>query len=105
MIGKRLKKYRQARGLSISQLSAQSGVAKSYLSFIERENTCNPTVHILEVLASVLGIPVHWLLMDDSMGKLDSEWIALVNKAIDIGVTKEQFKEYLFLKNQFNEIH
>jgi hypothetical protein len=53
----------------------------------------------------VLGIPAYWLLMDDSMGKLDSEWIALVNKAIDIGVTKDQFSEYLFLKNQFNEIH
>ncbi|WP_096156688.1 helix-turn-helix domain-containing protein [Bacillus sp. FJAT-45066] len=99
MIGERIKKYRQQRKLSMSELADRAGVAKSYLSSIERNLQSNPSVQFLEKVSAVLGVSVNTLLLDedahDNASKIDSDWATLVKEAMESGVTKDQFKEFL----------
>ena len=52
-----VRRLRVERGVSAEALAAQSGVDRAYVSRIER-TLANPTVDILERLASVLGVEV-----------------------------------------------
>ncbi|MFY0757606.1 MULTISPECIES: helix-turn-helix domain-containing protein [Metabacillus] len=100
MIGERIRKYRKERGLSLSELADRAGVAKSYLSSIERNLQSNPSVQFLEKVSSVLGVSMNTLILDESIyetkkDNLDNEWANLVKEAMDSGVTKDQFREFL----------
>lgn len=99
MIGQRIKKYRLQKELSLSELADRAGVAKSYLSSIERNLQSNPSVQFLEKISSVLNIPVNTLLHDEiteeEQKELDREWMELVKEAMKSGVSKDQFKEFL----------
>jgi len=63
-VGAALAALRQARGLSLDELSRQAGVSKSMLSQIERHQA-NPTVAVVWRLASALGIGIAELLGDE----------------------------------------
>ncbi|MEF3306397.1 helix-turn-helix domain-containing protein [Paenibacillus sp. GYB003] len=97
MIGKRVKELRLGKGLSLSELAEKAGVAKSYLSSIERDIQKNPSIHLLEKICAVLEIPVEDFLNDkkNAARELDAEWIALIREAMDSGISKEQFLEFL----------
>ncbi|WP_078552719.1 helix-turn-helix domain-containing protein [Bacillus alkalicellulosilyticus] len=97
MIGEQVKKYRKEKGLSLSELAETAGVAKSYLSSIERNIQSNPSIQFLEKISSVLGVSVETLLHGDNEANqsLDSAWVEIVKEAMDSGVSKEQFREYL----------
>ncbi|AXI10030.1 transcriptional regulator [Oceanobacillus zhaokaii] len=98
MIGEKIKKLRQDKKLSISELAERAGVAKSYLSSIERNLQSNPSIQFIEKISSVLGVSVNDLINDNSPtdpAELDDEWLKIVKDAMESGVTKEQFKEYL----------
>lgn len=62
MIGDQIKRLRRAQRLSLSELAKRSGVAKSYLSTIERHKQVNPSVQVVERIAIVLQVPMHTLL-------------------------------------------
>ncbi|MGC4377805.1 helix-turn-helix domain-containing protein [Fictibacillus sp. Mic-4] len=108
MIGELVKKYREEKGLSLSALADKAGIAKSYLSSLERNIQTNPSVQLLEKLSKVLEIPVENLLNKKksiTTSELDAEWAELVKEAMNSGVSKEQFKEFLEFnkwKNQHN---
>ncbi|RSL31676.1 helix-turn-helix domain-containing protein [Salibacterium salarium] len=96
MIGDRVKKYRKQRDISLTELAEKAGVAKSYLSAIERNIQTNPSVQFLEKVSSVLNISVDALIKDEQYEQdLDNEWLSIVQEAMDSGVSKEQFKEFL----------
>ncbi|UZJ80081.1 helix-turn-helix domain-containing protein [Fictibacillus sp. KU28468] len=98
MIGELVKKYRKEKGLSLSALAERAGIAKSYLSSLERNIQTNPSVQLLEKLAVVLDIPVEKLLNEKAEvneAELDYEWAELVKEAMESGVSKDQFKEFL----------
>jgi XRE family transcriptional regulator, master regulator for biofilm formation len=99
MIGEQVKKLRLEKGMSLSELAETAGVAKSYLSSIERNIQSNPSIQFLEKISTVLGVSVESLLNENKDNKaqnnLDSAWIELVKEAMDSGVSKEQFREYL----------
>ena len=80
MVGKRVQQLRLKRGMSLSELAEKAGVSKSYLSTIERDVQSNPSMQ-----------------PDDQheQTKLDEEWYQLVREAMDSGVSKEQFREFL----------
>lgn len=63
-VGSTLAEQRQARGLSLDELSRLAGVSKSMLSQIER-NQANPTVAVVWRLANALGVPLGTLLDGD----------------------------------------
>ncbi|WP_093336659.1 helix-turn-helix domain-containing protein [Salibacterium halotolerans] len=98
MIGDRVNKYRKEKNISLTELAVQAGVAKSYLSAMERNIQTNPSVQFLEKVSGVLDVPVDALLKDETAPndqELDEEWRSIVQEAMDSGVTKEQFKEFL----------
>ena len=99
MIGERIQRLRKRNGLSLTELSQRAGVAKSYLSSIERGLQQNPSIQFLEKIGEVLHVPVEEFLNDDDSvlmpEQLDLEWTELVREAMSSGISKDQFKEFL----------
>ncbi|ETI70641.1 helix-turn-helix domain-containing protein [Neobacillus vireti] len=96
MIGDRVKKFRSEKKMSLSELAEQAGVAKSYLSSLERNLQKNPSIQFLEKIAAVLNIPIEHLIHEQiDKDQLDSDWMNLVQEAMNSGVSKEQFRDYL----------
>ncbi|MDN3017629.1 helix-turn-helix domain-containing protein [Neobacillus sp. NRS-1170] len=96
MIGDRVKKFRLEKKMSLSELAEQAGVAKSYLSSLERNLQKNPSIQFLEKIAAVLNLPVEHLIHEQiDKTELDSEWMNIVKEAMNSGVSKDQFREFL----------
>lgn len=98
LIGEKIKQLRKEKRMSISELAEKVGVAKSYLSSIERNLQSNPSIQFIEKISQVLGVSVNDLINDNNSiveTELDSEWMKIVKEAMESGVSKEQFKEYL----------
>lgn len=98
MIGMRIRLLRIEKGWSISELAENAQVAKSYLSNIERGVQENPSIHLLEKVSAALQVSLDDLLHspdDKADQRLDSQWLELVREAMESGVTKEQFREFL----------
>jgi XRE family transcriptional regulator of biofilm formation len=95
MIGKRVQQLRLAKGYSLTELAERAGVAKSYLSSIERDLQSNPSIQFLEKVGAVLGISVEEFLHPERDEQMDREWSELVKEAMASGISKEQFKEFL----------
>jgi XRE family transcriptional regulator, master regulator for biofilm formation len=96
MIGERVKKLRLEKKMSLSELADQAGVAKSYLSSLERNLQTNPSIQFLEKISSVLNVPVDQLIYEQTnKDDLDNDWMKLVKDAMDSGVSKDQFREFL----------
>jgi XRE family transcriptional regulator, master regulator for biofilm formation len=106
MLGERIKRLRIEKGLSLIDLARIAGVSKSYLSQIERGKQNNPSLQFLQKIAIPLETSLEYLLEEiedqvNAHNTLDSEWQLLIQKAIQNGIDKEDFKEYLnFLKYQ-----
>ncbi|MDQ0271549.1 helix-turn-helix domain-containing protein [Cytobacillus purgationiresistens] len=98
MIGNRLKTLRKEKGYSINELAAKAEVSKSYISYIERGIQQNPSLHVLAKLANSLETTVEELLYQRNNG-IDDEWISIINRGIEQGVTKRELIQYLdFMK-------
>lgn len=96
MIGERVKQLRLEKKMSISEVAEQAGVAKSYLSSLERNLQTNPSIQFLEKISVVLGVPVDYFIHDSiDKGELDSDWLKLIQEAMDSGISKDQFREFL----------
>ncbi len=84
--------------MSISELAEKANVAKSYLSSIERNLQSNPSIQFIEKISAVLGVSVNELInTKDSieLEDLDGEWLEIVKEAMESGVSKEEFREFL----------
>ena len=66
-LGKTVQRLRKAYNLSLSELSEQSGVAKSIISQIERNET-NPTLATIWRLAQALDVSIERVLQDQQDG-------------------------------------
>lgn len=98
LIGEKIKQLRKEKELSISELAEKASVAKSYLSSIERNIQSNPSIQFIEKIGHVLGVSVNDLIREDAcnlIGNLDEDWLEIVQEAMNSGVSKEEFKEYL----------
>ena len=96
MIGSRVKKFRKEKRLSISELAEKAGVAKSYISSLERDLQTNPSIQFIEKITRALDISIDSLIQDEpAKGNLDSEWLEIVEEAMKSGVSKEQFKDFI----------
>lgn len=60
-----LRAERQRQGLSLSELSARSGIDRATLSKLETGKVSNPTVGTLRALAGALKKHISWSLTDD----------------------------------------
>lgn len=53
-----LKREREARGVSLSDLAARSGIDKSWLSKLENDPDANPTLNTIARIAQALGTTI-----------------------------------------------
>lgn len=96
MIGERVKKRREEKKMSMTELAERAGVAKSYLSSLERNIQKNPSIQFLEKIALVLNVPVMSLLYEEIDNALvDPEWLEILDEAIQSGISKEQVKDFI----------
>ncbi|CAH0344836.1 helix-turn-helix domain-containing protein [Bacillus sp. CECT 9360] len=96
MIGDRVKKLREERKMSMTELAEKAGVAKSYVSSLERNLQTNPSIQFLEKISSVLDVSIDSLLHDEmDTEHLDADWLKIVQEAMESGVPKEQFREFI----------
>lgn len=97
-IGSRIKQLRHAKRWSLTELANRAGVAKSYLSNVERNIQSNPSIQFLEKIASCLGVSLDLILHGEEQSHeshLDSEWMQLMKDAMSSGISKNQFKEFV----------
>ncbi|AND41927.1 helix-turn-helix protein [Cytobacillus firmus] len=99
MIGKNIYEIRRRRGLTLTELADRAGIAKSYLSNIERNLNKNPSVNVMEKLALVLDVELKELLNtekpnESQTDQLDKEWVEFVNELKHSGIDKGQIQEY-----------
>src|SRR5699024_12442109 len=89
LIGEKIKTLRQEQNLSISELADKAGVAKSYLSSIERNIQTNPSIQFIEKISQVLNVSVNDLINEYPLNdeELDDEWLEIVKEAMQSGVS------------------
>lgn len=95
MIGYRVKSLREERKMSISELSTKSGVAKSYISSLERNLQTNPTILVLEKIARILCIKVDALLNEQADKGMDEEWMEIMQDVMGAGISKEEMRQFI----------
>jgi transcriptional regulator with XRE-family HTH domain len=54
-LGRNLRLFRQAKGLSLEELAHQSGLDRTYISSLER-SVYSPTIEVVDSLATVLEV-------------------------------------------------
>jgi XRE family transcriptional regulator, master regulator for biofilm formation len=79
MIGKKIKRLRQQKGYSITELGRLADVSKSYLSQLERGLQTNPSLQFLVKVTKPLDTSIDFLLKESKVQKslcneLDEEW-------------------------------
>lgn len=98
-IGQRIRELRKKQGISLTELANRAGVAKSYISSVERDIQLNPSIQFLNKVSTSLHVSVDKLIHDssesDSSISIDSEWLDLAKEAAESGISKEQFKQFL----------
>lgn len=71
VVGRNVKRYREAKGLSQEQLAFEADLHRTYVSGVER-GIRNPTVKIVSRLAGALGVAAAKLL--EEKGYPREEW-------------------------------
>lgn len=98
-IGKRVQQLRKDRRMSLTELAERAGVAKSYISNLERDIQKNPSIQFLEKIAAVLNVSLDRLIDQEPSAEadreVDQEWFDLVKEAMASGVDKQQFRDFL----------
>ncbi|WP_078576637.1 helix-turn-helix domain-containing protein [Salipaludibacillus agaradhaerens] len=98
MIGHNIIALRKRKGITLTELAERANISKSNLSNIERNINQNPSIKVLEKLASVLGEDLMTLLGIEADQDTDhvpeEDWVEFVMRIKKQGVTKEQLEEY-----------
>jgi transcriptional regulator with XRE-family HTH domain len=63
-VGAHIRRLREQRGMSVTELARQVGVTKSQISQIERGSS-NASIPVLRAIAKALGVPLFTLFVDD----------------------------------------
>lgn len=100
MIGKRIQHYRKQKRISLTELANRAGVAKSYLSSIERNIQKNPSIEFLNKIAAVLGVEVEVLIHDVppygyQLSLNDLEWLQFAREADNAGISIHDVRHYV----------
>lgn len=100
MIGKRIQYYREQRRISITELANRAGVAKSYLSSIERNIQKNPSIEFLKKIGPVLGVDVETLVKEDDdkeypLSGNDIKWLQFAKEVKDVGISIEDIRDLI----------
>lgn len=81
-VGRKVQEFRQAKDISIKNLSEITNITSSMISQIER-NQVNPSINSLKSIAKALDIPLYYFFQDDIP---EDEMIVRANNRKTIGV-------------------
>ncbi|MFM1651708.1 helix-turn-helix domain-containing protein [Brevibacillus sp. B_LB10_24] len=98
MLGTRINSLRKEKGFSLSQLAELSDVCASCLHSIEKGTNRYPSLDLIEKIAAALQVSLDQLLHEDHVveqEELSEEWLGLIREAMQSGVSKQQFREFL----------
>ncbi|MBU9712735.1 helix-turn-helix domain-containing protein [Evansella tamaricis] len=101
MIGSRIRRYRKGAGLTLTELAERAGVAKSYLSTLERDQNTNPSVELVAKISSELDVPVNELvpeLIEPEVAQFDNSdyaWWNLIQELRESGITLKELQEFV----------
>lgn len=68
VIGRRIRKVRKSKGLTVTRLAEKIDVTKSYLSHIETGTVDNPTLQVLNRIANTLNVHLSDLVREEEKG-------------------------------------
>ncbi|WP_026896096.1 helix-turn-helix domain-containing protein [Clostridiisalibacter paucivorans] len=68
MIGDKIRKIRQQKGLTLNEIANGTNLTASYISQIER-NITEPSISSLRKIASILNVPIYIFFSDDDKEK------------------------------------
>ncbi|MBD8845725.1 helix-turn-helix domain-containing protein [Priestia megaterium] len=101
MVGAKIKSLRLKKGYSITRLAENAKISKSYLSHLEKGLNNNPSLHMLNKIASSLNTTIDELIeaeishpVSSSKPLINKDWLYLIEQAIKDGMTKEEFVEF-----------
>ncbi|ENQ3078083.1 helix-turn-helix domain-containing protein [Bacillus sp. WLY-B-L8] len=101
MIGRNIYQIRKKKGFTLSELAERAGISKSYLSNIERSINQNPSIQVLEKIASVLESDLNTLLEaktnTGTKQQIEKEWIDFVYELKKAGIHTEKLGDYKIL--------
>lgn len=101
MFGNYISHIRKTQGYTLSQFANRVGISKSYLSNIERQLKRNPSIQVMERIASALNMDLNELLQNETdqvkAQHLEKEWIDFMNEFKKTGIDKTQIQEYKIL--------
>ncbi|WP_102273041.1 helix-turn-helix domain-containing protein [Cytobacillus massiliigabonensis] len=101
MIGNNIARIRKKRGYTLSEFAELADISKSYLSNIERNINKNPSLDVMQKIASVLNVDLITLLKtgrdSNTHQYIEQEWIEIFNELKDLGIEKDQIQEYKML--------
>jgi transcriptional regulator with XRE-family HTH domain len=97
-VGRRIRRLRQARGLSLSELAHRAAVGKATLSGLEA-GTRNPTLETLYAITAQLDVPLAAVLTDPGAPSAPAEAVhgaavsaTLLETFVDAAVTTELYR-------------
>ncbi|TKD70819.1 helix-turn-helix domain-containing protein [Pseudalkalibacillus hwajinpoensis] len=98
MIGDNLKRYRKARGISLTQLAERANVSKSYLNSLERNIKANPSINLIKRIAKELNTDIYSILGTDETNGAerykDGGWGEFIEEAERAGIEGEHLSDY-----------
>lgn len=71
-LGERVRVIRRKQGLTLEALAKQVGSSKSYMWEIENKDVARPSAEKLQLIATVLGTTVDYLLVGDDITEDDA---------------------------------
>ena len=92
MIGKNIAKLRKQKGLTLTELAERAGVAKSYLSNIEREVHQNPSIQVIEKIIFVPGVEIEEVIRGVDITEQKRQWQILIKEMRELGIEKDQME-------------
>ncbi|SDH74603.1 XRE family transcriptional regulator, master regulator for biofilm formation [Alteribacillus persepolensis] len=95
MIGQRIMHYRYVRDMSLQELANKAEMSLLYLQRVEQNIYPYLSVQYVERVAEVLQIPVENLINTPSHDTLESEWMDVVIEAMESGISKESFRQFI----------
>lgn len=84
MLGTYIRRLRERKNITLSQLAKKTNISKSYLSNVERNIQTNPSIGILIKIAMALDADIHKLIdSSDSISSLNKPGELPMNNRID----------------------
>ncbi|NEW01022.1 helix-turn-helix domain-containing protein [Priestia aryabhattai] len=94
MIGEKIKNLRLKQGYSMTRLAEEAHISKSYLCHLEKNLNSNPSLKMLDKIASSLHATIDYFI-DPEVSietvplkpNLNNEWLQLIEQAAQDGMT------------------